>query len=241
MNKLILIIMVLLLRCQIPHGEIIPEKFYYSYNFNDNISSIDQFKSNTLLVKACEDFREDKGTNYSALNMIPLVPYGDSYYPKAEEVEFVNYRSEFDLPKNLKITLEKTNLFKKVRYTNNLKDFEADYELSCKIIKNSEFTRSTFYGIFFIPTILTKSIYGFLLNFLVFNSFETFEADIEVRIKSLENNNQIYGRKVNLKRKATYLSGFENTRMLQRFYHFQEAILDYYINDIIKEFKGKKK
>lgn len=246
MKILILIVFFQFFRCSLNDFDksfdqrpYIISKYNFSYPISE-LLKINSFKDNTLIIHTCEDLRDDKNVSYFPLIAFPFVPYASSYYSKPEQIKinYLNYQPEMDIPNSLKDFLTDLSIFKNIKYTDNFNDNNSDFILNCKIIKNSQKSRNTIYGLSIFPRIFIKSVPTIVVLYLHTN-YPLISTELEIRITETKTKKQIYGKNFSYENWYANLELFPEFTERKFFVH-QKKILDYISYDLIKfwgEFK----
>ena len=94
-----------------------PEIYSYKFNFVKSNKEPIAFKSKKkIAIQTFVDERKSENISYSALSIIPLMPYANEYYNKPEMTGHygINFLPEIDLAKGMETELADYSVFEKV-------------------------------------------------------------------------------------------------------------------------------
>ncbi len=219
-----------------------PEIYSYKFNFVKSNKEPIAFKSKKkIAIQTFVDERKSENISYSALSIIPLMPYANEYYNKPEMTGHygINFLPEIDLAKAMETELADYSLFEKVFYTDRTFPKDVDYLIRVRIKKNQIYNKETMYGIgAFLFSKDGFLYYGF---FQIFKTdFYTIKVEFDLELIEIKTNQIVFQRKITTEKSDNQLV-LNRSKISENFVFINEQVIQEMSKEIIQYFQGNKK
>ncbi len=238
-KKCILWLLVLILSCSTSNNPVI---YYDKFNFIKSNKEPVSFKSKKkIAIQTFVDKRENKNISYSALRIIPLMPYANEYYNKPEITSHyrINFLPEIDFAKAMETELADYSVFEKVFYTDRTFPKGADYLIRVKIIKNQVYNKETMYGIGAF-LFLKYGIWYYNFFQLFQTDFYTIKVEFDLELIEIKTNQIVFRKKIANENSDSQLV-LNRSKISENFVAINEQTIQEMSKEITQYFEGNKK